>query len=357
MTGRLRPLVAPVSRAILVVALALLVGLGILAAGLSAFGYDAAGALGALWQGAFGSWYALTSATLVRSIPLMIIGAGIAVAFRAGAVNIGAEGQFYAGAIAATWAGIHMSGVSPLVAIPVVLTASMVAGLIWTIVPAWLRYRFGVLEVISTLLLNFVAEALVSLMVQGPLQETRGIYPQSDPIAPEARLPFLAETRLHSGFLVAVGIALLLAFLVSRTLWGFRLRATGASPRAAWISGRVDVSRMVAVALLLSGMLAGLAGGMEVSGVSFALFQSLSPGYGFTAIAVALLARLQPLAVIGTAVLFAALETGAGAMQRDAGVPSVVVYVVEASIIIVVLVAEALTRRANLRVLPASEPA
>lgn len=336
------------SESISVVAIALVIGLAVLALGLSASGYDAIAALRALWHGAFGSWYALTSATLVRAIPLIIIGSGIAVAFRAGALNIGAEGQFYAGAIAATWVGLHLGGYPAVVAIPFLLLCSMAAGVVWIAIPVWLRLKFGVLEVISTLLLNFVAESLVSLMVQGPLQEARGVYPQSDPIAMQARLPFLPGTRLHLGFLIAIMIAALLAFAVSRTLWGFQLRAAGASPRAAAVSGRIDVPRMVGIALIISGMLAGLAGGMEVGGVSFALFQSLSPGYGFTAIAVALLARLHPLAVIGTGILFAALETGAGAMQRDAGIPSVVVYVVEAVIIIVVLVTQVLARRAAL---------
>ncbi|HUR95957.1 MAG TPA: ABC transporter permease [Gemmatimonadales bacterium] len=322
-------------------ALALLFGLAVLAAGLQMAGYDALVALTALWQGAFGSWYALTSATLVRSVPLIIIGLGIALAFRGGALNIGAEGQFYSGAIVATWIGLHVGSRPSIVAIPAVLAGAVLAGAAWVVVPVWLKSRFGVLEVISTLLLNFVAESLVSLMVQGPLQESQHIYPQSDPISTAARLPLLPGTRLHAGLLLALVAAVLLWYLFARTLWGFRLRAAGTGPRAAEISGRIDVRRVTAVALLGSGALAGLAGGVEVAGVSYALFQSLSPGYGFTGIAVALLARLHPLGVIATGLLFGALEAGAGAMQRDAGVPAVAVYVVEAVVILVVLLAEA----------------
>jgi simple sugar transport system permease protein len=201
--------------------------------------------------------------------------------------------------------------------------------------------------VISTLLLNFVAEAFVSLMVQGPLQESLHIYPQSDPIAEVARLPVLPGTRLHAGLALALLASAALWYLFARTLWGFRLRAVGMGPRAAEISGRIDARRMTAVALLGSGALAGLAGGVEVSGVSYALFQNLSPGYGFTGIAVALLARLNPLGVVVTGVLFGALEAGAGAMQREAGVPAVAVYVVEAVVIVVVLLAEGAERRAT----------
>ena len=325
----------------------MLLGLLVLAAGLQLAGYDAATALAALWQGAAGSWYALSSATLVRAVPLIIIGLGIALAFRGGALNIGAEGQFYAGAIAATWVGLHVAGRPAGVAATSVLLAATLAGMAWVLVPVWLKLRFGVLEVISTLLLNFVAESLVSLMVQGPLQEAQHIYPQSDPIAEAARLPLLPGTRLHAGLLLALVGALALWYVFARTLWGFRLRAVGAGPRAAEISGRIDARRMGAAALLGSGALAGLAGGVEVSGVSYALFQNLSPGYGFTAIAVALLARLHPLGVVATGILFGALEAGAGAMQRDAGVPAVAVYVVEAVVIVVVLLAEASARRAT----------
>jgi simple sugar transport system permease protein len=205
--------------------------------------------------------------------------------------------------------------------------------------------RYGVLEVISTLLLNFVAAALVSLMVQGPLQESQHVYPQSDPIALSARLPVLPGTRLHAGLALAVMAGIGLWYVFARTLWGFRLRAVGAGPRAAELSGRIDVRRVTAVALLCSGAFAGLAGGIEVSGVSYALFQNLSPGYGYTAIAVALLARLDPLGVLATGFLFGALEAGAGGMQREANVPAVAVYMVEALVIIVVLLADASARR------------
>jgi simple sugar transport system permease protein len=312
----------------------------LLVVGLQLFGYDAGTALAALWSGALGSWYSIT-ATLVRSVPLVLIGLGIAVAFRAGALNIGAEGQFYAGAIAATWVGLHVAGRPPMVAVPAVLAAAALAGTAWIAIPVWLKLRFGVIEVISTLLLNFVAEALVSLMVQGPLQEHTRIYPQSDLIADTARLPFLPGTRLHLGFFIATFAALVFWYLFSCTLWGFHLRAVGLGPRAAQVSGGIDSGKVAAVALLLSGAMAGFAGGVEVSGVSYALYQNLSPGYGFTGIAVALLGGLHPAGVLLSGILIGGLEAGAGAMQRDAGVPAVAVYVVEAVIIVVAALATA----------------
>ena len=225
-----------------------------------------------------------------------------------------------------------------------VLSGAVLAGALWVAIPVLLRVRYGVLEVISTLLLNFVAEALTSLLVQGPLQESQHIYPQSDPIAESARLPLLPGTRLHAGLALALAGALLLHWIFSRTLWGFRLRAVGLGPRAAEIAGRIDSRWITALALALSGAIAGLAGGVEVSGVSYALFQNLSPGYGFTAIAVALLGRLHPFGVVLAGLLFGALEAGAGAMQREADVPAVAVYLVEAVVIIVVLLAESARR-------------
>jgi ABC-type uncharacterized transport system permease subunit len=324
---------------------AVLTGLGVMWAGLAASGYDASSALLAMYHGAFGTPDAVLSALLPRAIPLIIIGLGIGVSFRAGALNIGAEGQFYAGAIAATWVGLSLGAWPRLIAVPLVLAAGLVAGCLWALAPAVLRLRFGVLEVISTLLLNFVADALVSWMVQGPLQESGHIYPQSNALPLSARLPGLPGTRLHLGIVMALLLAVGSWVVARRTLVGFQLRATGQNPLAAAVSGGINTRRIFGWALLISGAFAGLAGGTEISGTTFALFQNLSPGYGFTAIAVALLARLNPLATILTGLLFAAIEAGASAMQREAGVPAVAVYMVEASITIVVLLADAGARR------------
>ncbi len=310
----------------------------LLAIGLSLADYPALDALQAMGRAAFGSPYAFFSQTLLRATPLILVGLGVAFAFRSGALNIGAEGQFYAGAVAGTWAGIHAGALPTALAIPWVLLAGCAGGLAWAAVPAWLRARFGVLEVITTLLLNFIAEAMVSWMVTGPMQEARRAYPQSDPIVPAAHLPLLTG-RLHLGLAIALALAGVLWWIFARTRVGFEFRAAGAGPKAAETVAKIPVTRRLVQALLVSGAIAGLAGAIEVSGVSYVLFQNLSPGYGFTAIAVALLARLDPRAVVVSGVLFGALEAGAAGMQRDAGVPSVVVYVVEAVVIITVLLA------------------
>lgn len=318
---------------------ALLIGLLLLSAFLMAAGYDTVTALAALLEGAAGSRYAIFSATLVRTIPLLLLGLAFAVGARAGGFNIGMEGQFAAGAVAATWTGLLVGNLPPPLAVTMVLLAGGVAGAAWMVVPLALRLRFGVTEVITTLLLNFVAEAAVSWAVSGPLQETSGAYPQSDPIAVAARLPIIVPgARLHAGLLLALVLAAVLWVAFRRTGWGFRLRAVGAGPLAARTVGGIAPLGVLAGALLLSGALAGLGGAVEVSGVSFALYQQLSPGYGFTAIAVALLGRLHPGGIVLAAVLFGGLEAGAGAMQRDAGVPAVAVQVVQAVVLLTLVI-------------------
>jgi simple sugar transport system permease protein len=319
---------------------------------LQAAGYDAALAMQALWLGSFGSWFAFGSATLVRAVPLILAGLAVALAFRAGIWNIGAEGQLLAGAAACATVALALGDAPMIVALPLALLSGTAAGALWAGIAAWLRHRFGVLEVISTIMLNFIALHLVSWLVRGPLQEPLGIYPQSPSIPEGARLPLLAPpSRLHAGIVIALIAAPALWWMLRTTAAGFRLRAVGASPAAARSAGGIRVERVVASAFLASGALAGIAGAAEVSGVTYALYENISPGYGYSAIAVALLARLDPLGVVASGIFFAALESGALAMQRDAGVPSVVVYLIEAVLILLVLAAPA-TRRAIERRLP-----
>ena len=302
---------------------------------LSASGFEVSRALGALVRGSVGSWYAFGSGTLIRATPLILTGLAVAVAFQAGVFNIGAEGQFIVGAVAATAIALSLGALPSLVTIPAMMFGAAVAGGAWASIAAVLRIRFQVLEVISTIMLNFVAAFGVSYLVRGPMQERTHVYPQTETIANAAQLPRLAaSTRLHVGFFLAIAACVLVWWYVRFTAGGFRLRAVGANPDAARSAGQIDVTRVTLRAFVVSGALAGLAGAVEVSGVTFALYENISPGYGYTAIAVALLARLDALGVIGTGILFGALEAGATAMQRDAGVPSVVVSVVEACVVL-----------------------
>lgn len=315
-------------------------------------------ALAALWRGSFGSADAFLSGTLVRATPLLFAGLAVALAFRAGILNIGAEGQLLVGAAAAAAVAVRLSTLPAGVQLPMALAAAALAGALWATVAAALRRKFGVLEVISTLMLNFVALHLLSFLVRGPLQEPSGIYPQTVTFAPAVRLPVLVPgSRLHAGFLLALLCAAVLWWVLRYTAAGFRLRVSGANADAAASAGLIDVAATTTAAFLVSGALAGVAGGVEVTGVTFALYENLSPGYGYSAIAVALLARLHPLAVIGTAVLFGALEAGSGAMQRDAGIPAETVKVAEAVLILVVIAVDRLRDNSGSPQIPATPDA
>jgi simple sugar transport system permease protein len=314
--------------------LALIAVAGVVVAG----GYDIGHAAAAMWNGSAGSAYSFFSGTLVRATPLIIVGLAVAVAFEAGVLNIGAEGQLLAGAAATTAAALAISNWASWICVPVELAAGMAAGSAWAAIAGILKRRFGVLEVISTLMLNFVALFGVSYLVRGPLQEPTGLYPETLPLGESARLPvIIGGQRLHLGFALAVILAIAAWWFLRSTAAGFRIRAVGAGAAAAASTGRVNVDRVSFGAFLASGALAGLGGAVQVTGVTYKLYELISPGYGYSAIAVALLARLNPLAVIVAGIFFGGLEAGGAGMQRDAGVPSGFVYVIEALVILGVL--------------------
>jgi ABC-type uncharacterized transport system permease subunit len=282
---------------------------------------------------------ALIGDMLVRTTPLILTGLAVAFAFQAGILNIGAEGQLLIGATCSAAITLKFGQTFGAGIVIVSLIGGSLAGAAWAGIAAELRTRFKVLEVISTIMLNFIALYVVSFLVRGPLQEPTHIYPQTETIPLYARLPILLPgTRLHAGFAIAVLAGVTGWWILRNTATGFRLRAVGKNPSAARIAGRINVGRTTRNVFLISGALAGLAGAIEVHGVTFALYENLSPGYGYTAIAVALLAGLNPLWVIATGVFFGALEAGASALQRDVGIPVTVASVIEALIILAVLV-------------------
>jgi len=309
-------------------------------------GYSVTASASALWHGAFGSVDALLSSTLVRAVPYMLLGTAIALSFRVGVFNVGGDGQFLAGAAACTWAAVAGTWMPGPARLLLALLAGALAGALWGLLPALLRRRLGVFEVLSTLMMNFIAAYTISYLVRGPLQEPSGIYPQSVTISSDVHLPLIVNgTRLHIGFVIAISCAVIAWLWLTFRESGLRVRLTGANIFAAESAGRIDTGAVSFRVFVASAALCGFAGAVEVLGVTFALYENLSPGYGFTAIAVALLAGLHPVAVIASAILFAALDAGASAMQREAGVPSVVVWVVQALLVLAVLAARALAER------------
>jgi general nucleoside transport system permease protein len=297
-----------------------------------------------MFIGAFGSRLSITE-TLTRATPLILTGLAAAVAFRARLWNIGAEGQFYVGALAAAALGSKFGLHLPTMAlIPSLMLAGAIAGIVLLLVPLALRLRFGVDEVVTTLLLNFVAILFVSMMIDGPLKDPLAFgWPQSVPIVDAAGLPKLVErSRLHVGLLVAIAAALATWLLQSWTLFGLESRAAGLNPPAASFAGVSLVAVLVKVACL-SGGLAGLAGAIEVLGVKGYVTTDLSPGFGYTGIVVAMLAGLHPIGVVFAALFVATMFIGADGMSRALGVPSFIADVIVALSLLTMLVALLLT--------------
>ena len=302
-------------------------------------GYDPWGAMTAAGTGAFGNGRRIAE-TFVKSTPLLLTGLGVALAFRCGIWNIGAEGQFLLGALASTWCGVHIAPhLSPVIGIPLALCLGGLAGGAWALISAILKVYRGVQEVISTIMLNYVAIHLVSYMVDGgPLQEIARRGPQSDMISEAAHLPRLVpQTRFHLGILIALTLAVILEILIFRSVLGYKIRAVGANPEAARAAG-ISIPRNVLLSFFISGVLAGLAGAIELTALTRRLFHNFSSGYGYTAIAVALLAKLHPLWVILSSLLFGALKTGSQSMQQVAGISAKLTFVIQATIIFFVLV-------------------
>ncbi|MAP19116.1 MAG: ABC transporter permease [Aurantimonas sp.] len=292
-------------------------------------------------QGAFGSRLALTE-TLTRTTPLILTGLAVAVAFRAKVWNIGAEGQLYVGALTAAFLGsqLGLAGLPGIALIPAVMIAGALAGMVLLLVPLALRLRFGVDEVVTTLLLNFVVLLFVSMMIEGPMKDPLAFgWPQSVPVVAEAQLPKLLErSRLHVGLLIAVVVAIVVHIVQSRTAYGLESRAAGLNPAAARFAG-VPLGRTLVKVACWSGGLAGLAGAIEVIGVKGYVTTDLSPGYGYAGIIVAMLANLQPLAVVAAALFAAMMFVGSDSMSRALGVPSFIADVTVALSLLTMLVA------------------
>lgn len=312
--------------------LALLSAFTLVSFGLWLSGINAVLVFSALLQGAGGDLYRL-SETCVKACPLLLTGLSVSLALQAGLWNIGAEGQLLIGALVTAWVGQYMAPFPQVLSLPLVCLGSILGGGLWAIGSAVLKNTRGVNEVISTIMLNFVAIGLVSYCVHGPLMEVGAQYPQTDPLPISAQLPrLLPPTRLHLGVVLAVLTALGTQLFLFYTKGGLQLRATGANLTAARFAG-IAVERQILLAFAISGALSGLAGGIEVSGVTQRVYEKFSPGYGFTAIAVALVGQRSPIGVVIAALLFGALEAGSGAVQRVAGVSSVLVLVIQAVVL------------------------
>ena len=270
--------------------------------------------------------------------------ASVALGFRAGVFNIGAEGQLFIGALTATFAGYAIKGVPAVIHIPLALLAGFAGGAIWGFIPGWLKAKTGGHEVINTIMMNYIAFRFSDLMLTGPMKMPGSFNPVSPTIERSAWLPviFGAPTRFHLGFFIALGVAFLVYWFLFKTTWGFDLRTVGANPYAAKYAG-MKVPLNIMLAMTLAGGLAGLAGANEVLGVNHNLAMAFSSGYGFDSIALALLGNNHPAGVVAASLLFGTLRSGAIRMQLVAGIPIDIVSILQA-VILMFIAAPAIIR-------------
>nr|MBN1228651.1 ABC transporter permease [Anaerolineae bacterium] len=317
------------------IVLALLIGAGLILI----VGENPLVAYSALFRGAFGSGPALAR-TLRVSSPLILSGLAIAVAFRAGMINLGVEGSLYLGAFSAALAGIYIQGLSPALHLPVALLIGAITGGVWAFIPGLLKARAGVDEIVATLMLNYIAVLLVDYLVLtyflDPVIGTTSDRPATVPIPESAKLPFISEKYgLTIGIAIGVVLALILAWMYLRSKWGYESDMTGFNRRFAHFGG-VNTTRVGLIAMILSGMLGGLAGATESLGVYGRYVSGFSTGIGFDGIAVALMGNLNPIGTMIGAVFFGALKNGGASMELATNVPRDVILVVEGLILLVV---------------------
>lgn len=310
-------------------------------------------AYGALLEGAFGSGNALAE-TAVKAVPLLLVGLGICIAFRANVINIGGEGQMIVGAILATLVGLSLSGSAGWLVIPLAMVAGFVGGAFWGAVPGALKAYFGVNEILSTVMMNAIAVQIMNYLLRGPMidpaqAELASKIPQTAPLDLAFRLPRWVPTRLHMGALLAVILAFLVYILLWRTTLGYRIRAVGQNPDAARYGG-IRVRHHIVIALLLSGAFAGLAGAIQVYGLNYRMITDGSAtGFtgsaGFNGIVAALFGQLHPIGTVPASFFFGALLVGANKLQRVMQVPSAFIIGLNGLVVVFVVSSEIWRRR------------
>ncbi len=294
-----------------------------------------------MFTGAYGSTYGL-SETIVKAIPLMLAGLGVSIAFRMQLWNIGAEGQFYMGAFGASGLALAFPSWPGYILLPLMVVAGCAMGGLWALLSAVPKAKWNVNEVITTLMLNYVAILWVDYLVYGPWKDPQGHnFPLSARFSPGATLPAFGNTRVHLGLVFAIVAAAIIYLALRRTRWGFEIRVIGENSRAASYAG-MNIRRNVLLAMFISGALAGLAGMSEVAGITHRIQHDISPGYGYTAVIIAWLAKLHPVAIVLVSVLFGGLIVGGYTVQTS-GVPSATVYMLQGAILFFVLGSEIVT--------------
>lgn len=289
------------------------------------------------------------SEIVIRAVPLILVALGVAISFRSGILNIGAEGQMLTGILAAASVALALPGLPKIILLPMVLAAGALGGAVWGGIAGWFRARFKVNEILSTIMLNYIAAQLYIFLLRGPMidpseLESGSGTPQTVRLVKAAWLDRLIPgTRLHSGIILALVLCVLVYFLLWRTTLGYRMRAAGAEAKAARYAG-IPVERYLVVAMLLAGGFAGLAGAVEVCGLHHRAMEGITSGYGFAGIVVALFGLLHPAGIVPSALFFGLLLVGADMTQRSAGVPANMVYVLQGVTILAIVSAQSVLK-------------
>ncbi len=301
-----------------------------------ATGASVVSAYSGLFRGALGTPAAIAN-TLVEATPYIFAGLAVALGFKCGLFNIGAEGQLAMGAFSAAVVGAAFENLPMIIHLPLAILAGFAGGAIWGGIAGFLRARTGAHEVITTIMLNYVAIRLTDYLIKGPFKDPAASAPRTRFISPNAQLPYLfgEDYRLHAGFIIAIVVAFFIWWLLNKTTIGFEIRTVGANPDAAQYAG-ISITRNFILAMALSGGLAGLAGGATVLGLEHNLKASFSAGYGFDSIAIALLAQSNPIGIIPAAIFWGALRNGAGLMQLESGISINLINIVQALVIVFV---------------------
>lgn len=301
-----------------------------------------------LFQEAFANYFGFAN-TITKAAPLLLAGLGVQFALKAGQFNIGGEGQIYMGGLGSTLVGLYGQGLPLWIHLPLALLGGFLLGAFWGWIPGYLKAHRGVNEVISTLLLNYIALNFVGYLVHNPLMEPGAPSAYSPLIAKSAWLPnILPKTQAHAGILLGFIVAAIVWVVLTRSPLGYQIEAVGLNPTAAKYAG-ISVKRTIMMVMTISGGLAALAGSCEVLGLKHRLFEEFSAGYGFDAIAIAFLSRGNIAGVVATSFFFGALRSGANVMQRSAGVPVTVVYAIEGLTILFIAISFALERHSKLK--------
>ncbi|MBF2067152.1 MAG: ABC transporter permease [Calothrix sp. C42_A2020_038] len=297
----------------------------------------------ALFQESLSTYFGFGN-TLTKMAPLLFVSTGVLFGLKAGQFNIGGEGQIYFGALGSTLVGLYIQAPS-FIHVPLALLAGFIFGAFWGWIPGYLKAIRGVNEVITSLLLNYIAINLISYLTQNPLKELNAPSPYSPLIAKSAQLPIILPGSLaHGGILLAIIVVGIIWIIVNRSTLGYRITAVGLNPKASDYAG-ISVQCTIMLAMTVAGGLAGLAGASEVMGLKYRLFEQISPGYGFDAIAIAFLSRGSVLGLVLVSLFFGALRSGANVMQRSAGAPVTVIYAIQGLTVLFIAIGLALEHR------------